>query len=226
VKSTIVALLAVALMAAGCSCGTNPADDLFGANDVCPAPAPLPETFGAAPDGPCGPPPDEKAAPGEVWCCVPVEIAGAPQRVCVQEECQKRHEVPAEYETVTERVMIAPARTEWQRIDCTPAQEQSGTTECWQLVEIPAQYEDRVRKVLKSPATFWIERVPAKFEDIHGAPSVVYRWQRFKDCEIPANAVSTFGSPDADDCGPVPAPPAPPAPPAVPAPTGTLPPLR
>lgn len=195
-RLAIVAAIA-ALVCAGCSC--NPSVPSAFGSEPCDCGVPM---MAAAPQAPCGQPP-EYAKPGEVWCCVPYEVPGAPQRVCVQEECTQAIEIPAVYETVSEQVLVSEARTEWRRIEC----ENVSGSECWSLVEIPAQYETRTREVLRSPATVRYERSPARFEMTYGAPSTGYRWELHNECAVPANAVSVYSvpvplAPPADDIAP------------------------
>lgn len=189
----VAALAAFVITAAGCS-SCNPVPEAYAAAPDC-----APPVMAAPQEGPCGPPP-AYAKPGEVWCCVPYEVPGAAQRVCVQEECVREVEVPAVYETVTEEVLVAAGRTEWRKVEC----ENVPGTECWSLVEIPAQYETRTKEIMKSPATVRYERVAPRYEMTYGAPQTGYRWELRTDCDIPANAAAVYRAP-ANDPGMPPA---------------------
>ncbi len=127
----------------------------------------------------CGPLPAD-ALPGQTWCCEAIPQAPLPpQRVCVCEESVKRTLVPAEYETVIDQLEVAPARTEWKKVDCA-----SGSGECWSLVTIPAVYETRTRQRLVREAYEKCEYVPAQYENVAAAPQApIYRWVRHQDCE-------------------------------------------
>lgn len=195
----VAAVAAFALVAAGCS-SCNPVPEAYAA----PVPDCVPEVM-AAPqqESPCGPPPDY-AKPGEVWCCVPFEVPGAPQRVCTQEECVREIEIPAVYESVSEEVLVEAGRTEWRQIECVDA---PGAI-CWTLVEIPARYETRCREVMKSPATVRYERIAPRYEMTYGAPQTGYRWEQRSDCDIPANAAAVHRVPAAPPAGEMPPAPA------------------
>ncbi len=165
-------------------------DDIFGCTKPAPAPnqvvAAVPPPA-AAPSqwGPCGEPP-ANAKPGENWCCVLVQpAAAAPLQVdvCVP--------VAAVYGTEEFQVLVAPARTEWRRIDCASAGPDS---ECWQLVEVPAVYETRTRQVVVAPASVRHETklVP------QAAPPPFWEWRKVDDCSPPPAA--GLGAPPAGDC--------------------------
>lgn len=181
-------------------------------------------------------PPD--AAPGEVWCYVrvPAVTRTEEERVCVRPETCREVQVPAvtkqvttrvcvkpesvrqipiaaEYEDRCKQVCTAPARTEWQRVDCNPtklaAQEQVG--ECWTLKEIApcyrtdtervcvkpagcrtepiaAEYEDRCETVIVQPAR--VDRIPVQAEYETRYKEVVvcgprWEWRRTTECEVP-----------------------------------------
>jgi hypothetical protein len=138
----VLLVLSVGLVAAGCDsmmvgdwdpCGTPCAQP---AAPCAPACEPV--------SGNCGPFPAD-AKPGEAWCCIfvpPVyenlteKVCVCPEstrkewvppvtemrkkQVCVREACSREICEPAQFDTVNECVEVCPARTEWQRVDCSP----------------------------------------------------------------------------------------------------------
>jgi hypothetical protein len=107
-----------------------------------------------------------------------IEFETVTERVLVREAYDKLEVVPAVYETQSDRVMVAPARTEWKpsegRIYGNAVRDGSGTlvtkaTEAGQLmclVEIPAEYRTVTKRTLKSPATHRAVAVPAEYRTI------------------------------------------------------------
>ncbi len=197
----LVSAVVASVFLAGCS-SCNPPNAPAAPAPSCEAPV----VAAASQEGPCGPPPTS-AAPGETWCCVPVEVPGAaPQRICVQEESSRCIEVPAVYQSVSEQVLVhegTPGHSDWRRVECTAAQTSAGQSECWQLVETPATppvYESRCREVMVQEATKRYERIPARFEEVPAAPSMIWRWKRFENCEgnvAPAAPVAPVAVPAA-----------------------------
>ncbi len=152
--------------------------------------APPPPVACAPQTGNCGPFP-ANAKPGEAWCCVwiPPVYKQEMERICTcPEKCEQewvppvsetrtrqvvkcpasRREIPiaAEYKTVEDCIETCPARTEWQRVECTPEQLKEGEKqgECWALVTIPAQFEKRSRQVCTREASVRYEEIPAVME--------------------------------------------------------------
>jgi len=75
------------------------------------------------------------------------------------EECCVR---PAEYKTVCEQILVAPARTEWRKVDCNDKNAQrSEGKECFGLVEVPAVYQTVNKEVLVHEAERVATTVPA-----------------------------------------------------------------
>lgn len=102
---------------------------------VAAAPCPAPVAAAPVPQGPaCGPLPAD-AKLGEVWCCEFIQPPAAAPVV----------------------VEVAPARTEWQRVNCA-----DGSDDCWALVTIPAVFETRVS----------------------APPPGYYEWRRNTKCEV------------------------------------------
>jgi hypothetical protein len=88
------------------------------------------------------------------------------KQVCTKPACKKEIPIPAEYKTVEECIETCPARTEWQRVDCTPEQIKGGEKqgECWALVTIPPVYEKRCKQVCTKEACVTYEEIPAVYE--------------------------------------------------------------
>lgn len=208
----LLLVVAACMFAAGCDsmfvgdwdpCGPAPCAKPCAPCAPC-APAPC------AQSGNCGPFPPE-AKPGEAWCCVfvpPVydtvkeKVCTCPEscrkewvppvteqrkkQVCVKEACS--HEVcePAQYDTQTECVEVCPARTEWQRVCCSPEQLAAGEQQgdCWALVTIPAQYEQRCKQVCVKEATSHTETTPPVYETVEECVEVSCGY--WKDIPVPA----------------------------------------
>lgn len=156
-----------------------------------PVAAPCPPPPCAPPaTGNCGPFP-AGAKPGEAWCCVwipPVYKTEMERVMTCPEKCEQewvppvmetrtrqvvkcpasRREIPipAEFKQVEDCIEVCPARTEWQRVECTPEQLKEGERqgECWALVTIPAQFEKRCRQVCTREASVRYEEIPAVME--------------------------------------------------------------
>jgi hypothetical protein len=188
--SVVRALASVAVVLALCAVTTACESDWNGCG-CAPKPSPCAPCQPCAPVaqascGGCGPFPAE-AKPGEAWCCVWVpptystvkrQVCTCPEqcnkiwvpptyktvskRVCVREACTVKIPIPAEYKTVEECVETCPARTEWQRIECRPCDQQA---ECWALVTIPAQYERRCKQVCTREESCREETTPAEYAD-------------------------------------------------------------
>ena len=117
---------------------------------------------------------------------VPPVTEQRPKQVCVKEACC--HEIcePAQYKTETECVEVCPARTEWQRVCCTPEQLACGERQgdCWALVTIPAVTEQRCRQVCVKEATSRTETTPAVYDTVQECVEVSCGY--WKDIPIPA----------------------------------------
>jgi hypothetical protein len=135
------------------------------------------------------------------------------RQVCVRPASVRYEEIPATYEDRHEQICVAPARTEWARVDCSPTQlrarEQVG--ECWTLKEIPPQYQTRTQRVctrqparreIPIPAEYEtryetvvveparVDRIPVPAEYETRLKEVVvsgpkWEWRRTTECEIP-----------------------------------------
>lgn len=97
---------------------------------------------------------------------VPAVYETISEQVCVQPEGRRQIPVPAVFQTVEECIEVCGPRTEWQRVDCTPAQAAAGQAECWALVTIPAVMERRTKQVCVQPETCREEIIPARFETV------------------------------------------------------------
>lgn len=89
------------------------------------------------------------------------------EKIMVKPASRKAIEVPAVYESVTEKKLVREAYTTWkpgtqtniQRIDAS-------TGEIMCLVEVPAEYQNITRQVLKTPASVRYEEIPAEFQTV------------------------------------------------------------
>src|SRR5579862_9219979 len=87
------------------------------------------------------------AAPGEVWCLVTL---------------------PAQYKTVSERCMVAPASCRYETI---PAEYETRTErvcskpECKRAIEVPAEYTTETYQECVKKASCRKECIPAAYED-------------------------------------------------------------
>ena len=95
------------------------------------------------------------------------------RRLLIREAHVERYAVAAVYQTVTEQVLVSPARTEWKRgvlLDRQVTGEgqtmmlPNGEVLC--LVEIPAEYRAVTRQVLVSPAHVEERVVPAEYRTV------------------------------------------------------------
>lgn len=85
---------------------------------------------------------------GEVLCLVeePAQYKTVSKRVLKSPATTREVEIPAQYQTVTKRVLKTPATT--------------------REIEIPAQYKTITKRVLKSPATTRKIEIPAQYETV------------------------------------------------------------
>lgn len=182
VGAVLALVLAVGLVAAGCesTCGSC-------ASPCSPAPC---AAQPACQDTNCGPFPANAKA-GEAWCCVwvPPVYKTETEQVCVCPEqceqewvpptyetvteqvickpaCSRTIPIPAEYSTVEECVEVCAARTEWQRVDCPPAEAACGKQDCYALVTIPPVYEKRCKQVCTKPESCRTEETPAEYTTV------------------------------------------------------------
>jgi hypothetical protein len=90
------------------------------------------------------------------------------KQVCTRQACKNEIPVPAEFKNVEECIETCPARTEWQRVDCTPEQLKAGERqgECWALVTIPPVFEKRCKQVCVREASVRYEEIPPVFETV------------------------------------------------------------
>jgi len=177
--------------------------------------------------------------PGEVWCyvrvpavtrteeeriCVsqasyrevqvPAVTKQVERRLCTRQESVRYEEIPAQFEDRHEQICVAPARTEWARVDCNPTKlrEREQVGECWTLREIAPQYQDKATRVCTRQASRRAIPVPAEYEtrwetvvveparvdripvpaayDTRLKEVVVsgprWEWRRTSECEVPA----------------------------------------
>jgi hypothetical protein len=88
------------------------------------------------------------------------------ETVLVKAESSRIEEIPAVYETVTERVVDAPARTVWKKGRGPMERVDNGTGEIMCLVEIPATYKTVSKRVLVSSAKTREVMIPAEYKTV------------------------------------------------------------
>jgi hypothetical protein len=86
--------------------------------------------------------------------------------VLVKEASKKIIEVPATYETVTEQVLVEPAKTVWKQGGGVIEKIDNTTGEVMCLVEVPAKYRTIEKQVIKTPATTREEEIPAVYKTV------------------------------------------------------------
>ena len=97
---------------------------------------------------------------------VPPEFETIEKTIVVKPASKKLVNVPAVYEEVEEKILVAPEKTMWKKGQ-NPAQKVSGATgEIMCLVKVPAKYKTIKKRVLKEPATTRIEEIPAETKTI------------------------------------------------------------
>ena len=76
----------------------------------------------------------------------------------------RTEEIPAEYKTVEEQVLVAPARTEWREGRGPGEKMDPATGKIMCFVEIPAQYKTVSKQVLVKAASTREIEIPAQYE--------------------------------------------------------------
>jgi hypothetical protein len=84
----------------------------------------------------------------------------------VKPASQRSIEIPAVYETVTERKLVREAYTTWKPGTETNIQRLDDKGQIMCLVEVPAEYQTVTREVLRTPATVRYEEIPAVYETV------------------------------------------------------------
>ncbi len=97
---------------------------------------------------------------------IPATFGFEEETLMVKPAVKKLTEIPARYETVTEKVLVSAARTEWRKGHGPVQKIDQATGEIMCLVEVPAQYKTVSKQVLKSPATTQEVEVPAVYKTI------------------------------------------------------------
>jgi hypothetical protein len=97
---------------------------------------------------------------------VPPVMETVTEQVCCKPACSRTIPIPAEYATVEECIEVCPARTEWQRVDCPPAEAACGKSDCYALVNIPPVMEKRCKQVCTKPETCRTEEIPAEYTQV------------------------------------------------------------
>jgi len=90
------------------------------------------------------------------------------EAVVIKPETETVEVLPAVCKTVTEQVMSAPARTEWQKTECLDrrAERREGTQDCYMLVSIPAQFTAVTKTIVEREAQTVKHRIPAEVSTI------------------------------------------------------------
>lgn len=90
----------------------------------------------------------------------------AEEKVLIKEASTKIVEVPAEYDSVTEKILEAPAYTTWKKGRGLSERVDNATGEIMCLVEVPAKYTTIKKRVLKTPATTIKVEIPAEYKTV------------------------------------------------------------
>lgn len=89
------------------------------------------------------------------------------ERVLVKEASERLQVIPAQYETIEEKLLVRPAFTSWKKNRGPIEQVDHMTGEIMCLVETPAQYETvRTQKLVSKASTQKIA-IPAVYKDVH-----------------------------------------------------------
>ena len=110
---------------------------------------------------------------------IPAQFDTLEEKVEVIPAVKQVVEIPAEYEYVEEKILIEEAKTVWKKGQ-NPAQKISGATgEIMCLVNVPAKYKTIKKLVVKSPARTEVQEIPAEVQTlavqkIVGEPTVKY----------------------------------------------------
>ena len=75
-------------------------------------------------------------------------------------------EVPAVYETRSEKILVKPAYTTWKKGNGPFERLNQSTGEIMCLVEVPAEYQTVSKKIVKTPARTVKETIPAKYQTV------------------------------------------------------------
>ncbi len=109
-----------------------------------------------------------KPEPGQCFAefYQPAQFKTESERVLKREATKKLEVVPAQYETIEEKVLVKPAHTVWKRGRGPVEKMDHATGEIMCLVEVPAQYETVKKRILKAPATTRETEIPAQYETV------------------------------------------------------------
>ena len=84
----------------------------------------------------------------------------------MKEASTRIEQIPAQYETAEEQVLIKPAHTAWKKGRGLIEKVDNTTGEIMCLVEVPATYKTVRTRVLKSPATTRTIEIPAEYKTV------------------------------------------------------------
>ena len=97
---------------------------------------------------------------------IPAQFDTLEEKVEVIPAVKQVVEIPAEYEYVEEKILVEEAKTVWKKGQ-NPAQKISGATgEIMCLVNVPAKYKTIKKLVVKSPARTEVQEIPAEVQTL------------------------------------------------------------
>ena len=88
------------------------------------------------------------------------------EKVLVEPAKTKIINIPAVYETVSEKILVKPAHVSWKKGTGPIQRIDQATGEIMCLVETPAEYKTVTRKMLKTPATTKSVETPAVYKTV------------------------------------------------------------
>jgi len=120
---------------------------------------------------------------------VPAQYGTVTEKILVKPASSKLLEVPAKYKTMTEKVLDKPAHTVWKRGSAamngavqTRIDDSTGEIMC--LVNVPATYKTVTKTVLAQPATVKEMPIPAEYKTV--TRTVLKQPESTKVKQIPA----------------------------------------
>jgi len=97
---------------------------------------------------------------------IPAQFETLEEKIEVIPAVKQVVEIPAEYEYVEEKILVEEAKTVWKKGQ-NPAQKISGATgDIMCLVNIPAKYKSIKKLVVKSPARTEVQEIPAEIQTL------------------------------------------------------------
>ncbi|HIC66042.1 MAG TPA: hypothetical protein EYO87_08600, partial [Paracoccus sp.] len=97
---------------------------------------------------------------------IPAQFETLEEKIEVIPAVKQVVEIPAEYEYVEEKILVEEAKTVWKKGQ-NPAQKISGATgDIMCLVNVPAKYKSIKKLVVKSPARTEVQEIPAEIQTL------------------------------------------------------------